>query len=746
MTKSAKGSRGSKIENLPKIWYNLGIVFCVGVITACVLACVLTVYLFKFIADEPVIDLSATQMSYTTILYGKNSSSEDYVEMQRLHGVENRIWVDYENIPEDMVNATIALEDKRFRQHQGVDWKRTIASAVNLFIPIYEGTPGGSTITQQVVKNITDDDGFSVARKMREILRAMKLEKHYSKEQIMEVYLNTISLGNNTAGVQAAANLYFGKDVSELNAAECAAIISITQNPTRFNPLYQYDNLVKRQRDCLFLMHEQGYLTDEEYDEALNYELVINTENASSQVSTYTDWNWFTEQVISDVVEDLQEKLDYTEEAAIDMLYNDGLRVYTTCDIEMQNYLQQSFNVEENPTTFPAVINETYPEGAFVILDLNGQIKALAGSNRPKEGARVFNRARDAVRHPGSTIKPIASYALAVQNDIIYYSSLVEDSPITLTDGGVTRSWPINFYGTYLGNITVDLALRRSTNTIPVKLQQIITPEVSFKFLHDQLGLTTLVDKRVDASGRVYSDIALAPMALGEMTDGVTPLSMAGAYQIFGNGGYFTEPYSYTKVLDSEGNVILENKPVPQQVISSDTATVMNHLMQGVTRGAGGTGTTAPFSALPVAGKTGTSDNDNNQWFIGVTPYYVGACWLGYDIPEQIRYYSYAPPIIWKNIMSHVHQNLPIIQFKDSPNVVAETFCTESGLLAGDDCANTSTGWYKKTNIPEVCDGTHVFGDEENSENQDRDEEDRNEDEDEVVSRNDRDDENQDDE
>ena len=203
----AKSARPNRLERLPKVWYNLGIALCLGIIAACVIGCALTVYIFKYIADEPVVDLDAAQMSYTTILYGKDANGND-IEMERLHGDVNRIWVDYDDIPEDMVNAAIALEDKRFREHQGVDWKRTIASAVNLVIPIYEGTPGGSTITQQVVKNVTHDDDFSIIRKVKEILRAMKLEKHYSKEQIMEVYLNTIGLGNNTAGVQAAANLY----------------------------------------------------------------------------------------------------------------------------------------------------------------------------------------------------------------------------------------------------------------------------------------------------------------------------------------------------------------------------------------------------------------------------------------------------------------------------------------------------------------------------------------------------------
>ena len=245
--------------------------------------------------------------------------------------------------------------------------------------------PAAAPITQQVVKNITQDKDFSIARKAKEILRAMKVEKNYSKEQILEVYLNTISLGNNTAGVQAAANLYYGKDVSELTTAECASIISITQNPTRYDPFTNYDNLVDRTQTCLYMMYEQGYLTEEEYNEAAACQLTIaDASGSSDQVNTYTSWSWFTEQVISDVMEDLQSELGYTEEEAYDLLYNSGLRIYTTCDVEMQNYLESAFNVDTNPNIFPAVINETYPEGAFVILGLTARSRPSPAPTAPR--------------------------------------------------------------------------------------------------------------------------------------------------------------------------------------------------------------------------------------------------------------------------------------------------------------------------------------------------------------------------
>lgn len=668
----------------------------VCVITGCIVASVLTVYILRYIDSEDTLDLNDIKLGYTTILYAEDEKTGNFYELQRIHGDENRIWVDYEEIPQNLVNAAISLEDKRFATHQGVDWKRTFSSFVNLFIPIYEGKPGGSTITQQLVKNVTEDDETRIDRKVREIFRAIKLEKKYTKEQVMEAYLNTISLGYNTRGVQAAANLYFDKDVSELSLGECAAIISITQNPTKYNPILNLENLKVRQRYTLDEMLKQNHITQEEYDAAIAEELVIATESADKKINT--DQSWFVDQVIEDVIDDLVAQKGYTREYASEQLLKGGYRIYTTVDEEMQDYLEKKFNIESG--ALPGVNNAEYPEGAFVVMDLNGQIKAITGSTRTKEGARLFSRARDAIRHPGSTIKPIATYAPAVERDLITFSTVIEDSPIMLNG----KAWPSNFYGGYLGNVPVDLAIRRSTNTIPVKLQQQLGVENTFRFLTEKLGMSTLIEKKT-INGKTYSDIALAPLALGEMTEGVTPLSMAGAYQIFGNGGLYTKPYSYTKVLDAEGNVILENNPTPVRAISAETATIMNRLMQGVTRGAQGTGTTAPFSAMPVAGKTGTSDNDNNQWFIGVTPYYVGVCWLGYDIPERINYagHGYGPPIIWKNIMGPIHQNLPIIQFQESPNVITMEFCPASGMAATDLCPTRQIGWYKKTNTPEPC-------------------------------------------
>ncbi|WMJ84437.1 transglycosylase domain-containing protein [Oscillospiraceae bacterium LTW-04] len=684
------------------------VIVMVGIITGCIVASVLTVYVLNTLDSSDRVELDNVKMSFTTILYAKKENSDEYFELQRVQNNENRIWVDYSDIPQSLKDAAVAVEDKRFWSHSGIDFKRTLAAVINYANPFAQDMFGGSTITQQVIKNVTNDNEFDVGRKVREIFRAINLEKNYSKEQILEVYLNTIALGNGQNGVQSASNLYFGKNVSELTPAESASLIAITQNPTKWNPFSNPEDNRARQLMILGMMHEQSHpdgtplLTDEEYEAAISQEMMFKKDEYVQKLDTVQ--NWFIDTVYEEVRKDLVEKAGYTESGAREAVRTGGFRIYTTVDAEMQDYLEEKYL---NPDTFPTIRNKEYPESAFVILDFNGQIKAIVGSNREKSGALVFNRATSAVRHPGSTIKPIASYALALEYNMINWSMVWEDSPILLDPEDPNSIYPKNFYNAYKGPITITEAIQRSTNTIPVKLVQMLSPRTSFNFLCDSLGFKNLVESEAK-NGKVYTDVALAPMALGGLTKGVTPLEMAGSYQIFGNGGLYTPPHSYTKVIDSEGNIILENKAVPKRVISQETATIMNKLLQRVTSAAPGTATNARFpnSSMPIAGKTGTSDNDYNEWFIGVTPYYVGVCYLGYDEMETINYsgYYYPPPLIYRNVMAPIHANLPVIDFPVSPNVIERTYCTESGLLASEKCTNTAMGWYKIDAMPEVCD------------------------------------------
>ncbi len=690
----------------------------IGVIVMSIVGCIITVWAFDALnKDQQLVDLDMQKVKYTTIFYADDGETELARAYDPKEG--NRIWADYEDMPEHLINAVIAVEDKRFRTHNGVDFFTTTKAGLNAvlqklgFKGFFGGaTPGGSTITQQVVRNITDDrasDGAAgYARKLREIFRALNLEKHATKPQIMETYLNLASFSRNCSGIQAAANVFFDKDVSELTVAECATIVGTTKNPTQYDPYTKWENNQNRKEHILGLMLEQELLTKAEYDEAMAQEIVLShTENSNATIQS-----WFMDYTIEEVCEDLAEKYGYTPEEAYQQLISGGYRIYTTCDPRVQDILEDFYS---NLEGFPPVSNEVYPESAFVITDTSGGIKGIVGSNRPKEGNRLWNRASDTTRQPGSTIKPISSYVLGIEKDIITYSTLIEDRQVVINPDPVTFSQPFwaphNYYNGFKGFVTVQHALQRSINSIPVQLAQKLGTTTMYNFLKSNLGLETLTN----------SDDAYSPMALGSLTNGVTLVDMAGAYQMFGNGGTRTEPYSYTKVVDTYGNVILETNTVPIRVISPETADIMSRIMRTVTV-QGGTGVLAGMpNGIPTAGKTGTTDDDVDQWFIGVTPYYVGVCWVGFDdryvtdddgnivyrygkpVPNTVRCGNPPPPTIWRKVMTKVHEGATGKQFPTSPDVVALQYCTETGMLAGPGCSNTAVGYYKKSNLPPTC-------------------------------------------
>lgn len=688
---------GGTIANIGRV---IAVLIMVGIITGCIVASVMTVYILRYMNADEQISLDNFDMRYTTILYAYDESEQLY-ELQRLQTKENRIWVDYDNIPEYMRNALVAVEDKRFWEHDGVDWQRTIGSFINMFVPIYPSNAGGSTIHQQLIKNLTGDNAFRVDRKIREIFRALNLNKNYTKEQVMEAYLNTVYYSNNCYGVQAAANVYFGKDVKDLSLAECASIIGITQFPGKFDPFVHPEYNKERQEDILYMMLDQGKITEAEYNAAVAEKLEFKKEDAYAHISPV--YSYFVDHVINQVIEDLQNQKGYTYERAQEMVNSGGLRIFTTVDERIQKMTEDFYSTSEN---FPAIYNETYPQSAAVILDPNGAIKGLVGAIGSKTGMREFDRATMSRRQPGSAIKPLGAYLQGLENDVITYSSIWDDHPITMPDGSL---WPVNYQHNYLGNITVETALMQSRNTIPVKLIKLLGEQRCFDFLHDKLNFYSLVKSETDAAGNILSDINLSSMAIGGMTHGVTPLEMAGGYQIYANGGYFTTPYAYTEVRDYDDNVILKRDTTPRRVISAETATIINKLMQRVTQA--GTGSDARFrnnpsvATMPVAGKTGTSSDDYDQWFMGVTPYYVTAIWMGYDQNQTIRYASYPPPIVYSRLMGQIHEELAL-EIKDFPlwgDVVQKPFCSKSGELAIEGCPVGGTGWYKQSSLPPNC-------------------------------------------
>lgn len=709
MAKSRKKSspivRGIK-RSLGTFFRIIASFFMVCIITGCIVLCALTVYILDYVGTLEDIDIRNIDLNYTSIIYANDKDGNPF-ELSRVHGEENRIWVDIDKMPKVLIDVAIAAEDKRFMHHHGVDWQRTIASALNMFLPIYSIDSGGSTITQQLIKNATDQWAPNVERKVKEIFSALKLENKYDKTEIIEAYLNVAAFGNNTNGVQAAANLYFNKDVSELNLAECAAIVAMTKAPTKYD-LFRYPevNAERRNEYIIPTMVELGSITQAEADKAIATQVVPDRSQAPAQRTNASN-TWFVDHVIEDVIAGLMQKntgMSYAD--AQIMVFRGGLRIYTTVDSEMQADLETRFI--DIPAIFPPIRNAIYPEASFVVLDLHGRMKAVVGSNRKKQGDRWLNYATQVPRQPGSTMKPISAYLQGIESDYITWSTLYEDSPLDEMDyaTGVVKKWPVNYYE-YYDPVprTCVFAMQKSINTIPCKILKFLQSETSLYFLHDKAGMKNLVTP--EENGQI-NDANLSAMALGGTTLGVTPLELAAAYQINGNGGTFTPPTSYYRVLDSEGNTVLEADTTAKRVITKETSSILNLMMQQVTTTAPGTGTGARLSGAaagtPVAGKTGTSSDNKDQWFVGMTPYYIGVVWMGYaPTPQPINYIQFPTPIAWRNLMQPLHEGLPVINFEYSQNIVQRQYCLQSGDLAAGTCSSTASGWYKTSNIPPIC-------------------------------------------
>lgn len=679
----------------------LGMVMIVGVV-GIVCFSVMAIYGYSVVYGDPVFDLEeeASSQNQTSFIYGTDDGKE--VEITRLHGEENRIWVNLDDMSEYLPEAFIAIEDKRFYKHHGVDWIRTIGVFVK------QNNQGGSTITQQLIKNLTDDNKVTYVRKFNEILRALNLERHYSKEQIIEAYLNTIYLSNGCYGVKTAAEVYFGKDVADLNAAECASLAAITKAPTNYDPLINPENNRERQLNILEAMHSEDseFLTDEEYEAAVNYEMVFtNSKNyTGSQVTEDNSkqdndeiTNYYVDFVITQVQEDLQ-KMGYTSKRAHDLVYGGGLKIYTAIDFDVQDAME---DVYENYKRMP---DETV-QGAMVVMNYEGRVMGIVGGTGKNTGSLLLNRASMSTRPPGSTIKPLSVYSPALEKTLeddsvqIYWSTLQKDSPLKIVDG---EPWPHNEGGGYSSsNLTLQYGLSRSLNTISARTLDKIGVDYSYNFLSENYHLSTLDSVR---------DVDYGPLALGSLTNGATVLDMTAAYAAFGNGGSYYEPYCYYKITDSNDNVIISKEPedTKQTAISESTAWIMNKMLQTVMTE--GTGTTYKLSGIQCFGKTGTTPDDKDRWFIGGTPDFVAAVWYGYDTPKEV-YYSLSPNpagTIWNTVMSEVYDTLDNkgieyqTEFQDFDGIVQRSYCPSCGKLRS---GTGVYGWYDADHLPGYCSG-----------------------------------------
>ena len=678
----------------------------IGVLCGCFCGIAFAMYVHIYInpsAQETAAEISkGLGLNLNSFIYAKESDSDEYTLYETIKGKENREWVDSDKIPDTLKNAVVAIEDERFYKHHGVDWVRTIGAVKGWLLG---GTQyGGSTITQQLIKNITADNDYSVKRKVNEIFRAFALEKEIDdKDRILVMYLNTIYLGYNSYGVQTAAMQYFDKDVSQLDLAESAVLAGLTNNPSIYDVYNHPEKVKERQETILAQMLDQKMISQEEYEAAVAEELNYRPYEEYQQEIKST-YSYFTDEVIKDVINDLMTEKGYSRLVAENMVYSGGLNIYATIDTKVQNALDE---VWANADNFPNT--EKYgeiPQSAMVITDKQGNIVGIAGGRGEKTSSRGFSYASDARRQPGSSIKPLATYGpamdagIATPDTTVYDRALIQDA-----DG---NPWPMNDGKYPTGRaMTVKEGMTRSLNTISAQLLKQLTPQKSYEFMTQQLGFK-LVDSRTNEDGTVQSDIDLAPLALGALTDGVTVREMAGGFSTFINDGVYGGTRTYTKVTDSEGNTIMENTPNTDKGFTNvRTAYYMLDCLQNVT--AHGTAYGIQLDGVETGGKTGTTTSNTDIWFCGITPKYSGAVWVGYEHNYRLDgLYGRNAAEIWLAVMQKVHAGDSGLVFDSHPQDFEEvTYCMDTGLLASGACraaGRAATGRFWKDKVPtETC-------------------------------------------
>lgn len=694
-----------------------------------------------------------------------------------------RVYVEYEEIPDNLKNAFVSIEDERFWQHNGIDVKGILRAGVSGVKQGFHFSEGASTITQQLIKNQIFNVGLgeskldSVERKLQEQYLAIELEKKLDKEDILEYYLNSIYLGQGTHGVQAATTTYFNKDMSELTISECAVIAAITQNPSKFDPTAFPEKNKERQTKVLKNMLKQGYITQEQYDEAINDDVYSRIQLTHEEDLANRSYNsYFIDSVIETLTDQLMEEQGYTESQAYNAVYAGGLSIYITQDAGIQQIVDDAINDDanypqgtnvalsyaltttdengENTTNYSSnhllkyfkektgndkynliypneeaaradadefkqhILDETgtkelaesfsvtiQPQASFVIMDQKtGFIKAIAGGRGEKVGNLTLNRATDSARQPGSTFKVLASFAPALDTAGKTLATTYEDAPYTYDNGRSIKNW----YNGYRGWASIRDGIRDSMNIVAVKCLTDITPQVGYDYLIN-LGFTTLVDQRVTSDGMIISDINQS-LALGGLTNGVTNLEITAAYASIANSGTYVEPIFYSKVLDHDGNILIDNTPETRQVMKDTTAWLINSAMQDVVTS--GTGTPARLaSGMPVAGKTGTTSNEYDFWFCGSTPYYTASIWMGYDVNTEFTCGSYHKQM-WSKIMNAVveYEGQDVTAtFPQPEGITAATVCKKSGLLPSDKCTETRTEYFAVGTVPSETCNAHNF-------------------------------------
>lgn len=761
--------------------------FLVIIIALCIIITGLALYVTQFAETDFDVSLEDAELNSSTFLYAYDNSGNE-VMLKQLSTDQNRVLIDLEDLPQHVIDAFISVEDARFFDHDGVDWKRTVAVSVQMVLS--GGTAGGSTITQQLVRDITGDKEVSIGRKLREVFRALELEKKYSKNEILESYLNRIGFGGTSYGIASASLRYYDKSPSELTIAEAALLAGIVRSPTYMNPYRNPEEAREREEYALKKMYEYGYISTKEYNDALNeqihfrlpvdgdwfgyvderyneyygiqdendsdddlyYENVSWEELGLEESDSYTPYkwdgdyevsqNWYVDAAIRQVINDLAELRGITTDAAKELFYKGGYKAYLNMNMEMQDKLEELFKdpslvlarystetVYDQPDT---VVNEAelarqnVIQASFIITDYNGTVLALVGGLGEKEGDDCFNRATMDPQVIGSTIKPLAVYSVAIENNVVHYSTMLRNMsgkiPAAAYGPGPydgvfgydptdnTVRWPHNFQeDTWFGDelyYPTWYAVQESLNTIAVNVVSRIGLQKAYTQLSEKLHFT------LDP----VNDMSYSPLALGSITEGVTLLQLASAYAIMGNGGLYYKPYLYSKVVDSDGRTVLSQEAVGERIISSDTAYITNRCMRMVVAGtnANASGRHADLGDIEVVGKTGTANDESTLSFVGLTPRYVACYRISRDnhkaIPRSGEWNII--PAVWGNVMKVITEGEPAQSFVKDPDVVTLNYCRATGLIASENCPETVVGYYRKSNIPQVCGGGGVNHDE----------------------------------
>ena len=770
---NAKGGKWGK-----KLGFTFVQVFLLFLISIAVVGASAGIGVFKgILATAPDIgNIDVTPSGFSTFVY----DIEGNQTAKLVSTDSNRIPVSMDMVPEDLAHAFVAVEDARFYDHNGIDIKGIIRAAAVGIRNKFHFSEGASTITQQLLKNNvftdwTSEDSFAdrMKRKIQEQYLALELEKVMDKDDILINYMNTINLGQNTLGVQAASLRYFNKSVSDLNLSECAVIASITQNPTKYNPITHPEDNAERRQKVLDDMLEQGYISQEEYDEAMADDVysriqIVDSENGESTVNTY-----FVDALTDDVLEDLI-AAGYNETQAYTLLYSGGLKIYSTQDPAIQAICDEVFADESN---FPentkwylnydlTVVQEngdrinystemfrsfwreaktgynliyTSQDEAYMDIELykeailgkgdevfsetiyltpqhqvslvvqdqsTGYVVAMEGGRGAKSGSRTLNRATDTARQPGSTFKVVSTYAPALDSAGLTLATVIDDAPFNYANGRPVGNW----YGeAYRGICSLRDGIRDSLNIVTVKALTWITPQLGFDYLIN-FGFTTL-EERKEINGEIFSDIQQS-LALGGITNGVTNEELNAAYACIANGGTYIKPRLYTKVLDHDGNVILDNTaPQSKQVIKETTAFLLTDAMVDVvTRGTGGA---VNFGNMAIAGKTGTTSDYNDVWFAGYTPYYTATTWTGFD--NNVKLSGDEKNLakkLWRAVMSRIHEDLPSESFNIPAGIVTATVCSRSGKLPIDGLCNGTlrTEYFAEGTVPTETCNIHYAG------------------------------------